>query len=53
MCCSEFQLRARHIDGVNRRYRHRIGSWRVLFDFDGTVCVVTIEEVKKRNERTY
>lgn len=34
-------------------YRLRIGNWRVLFDFDGTVRVVTIEEVKKRNERTY
>ncbi len=26
---------------------------RVLFDFDGAVRIVVIEEVKKRNERTY
>lgn len=34
-------------------YRLRVGNWRVLFDFDGVVSIVTIEEVKKRNERTY
>ncbi len=28
--------------------------YRVLFDYEGgTVCVVTIEEVRKRDERTY
>ena len=35
-------------------YRLRVGTYRVLFDFEGdTACVVSIEEVKKRNERTY
>lgn len=34
-------------------YRLRVGQWRVLFDFDGGVKVIHIEEVKKRNERTY
>lgn len=41
---------------VNHRrdaYRLRVGRYRVLFDFDGSVKVITIEEVKKRDDRTY
>jgi len=34
-------------------YRLRIGDYRVFFEFDGEVKIVSIEEVKKRNERTY
>ena len=34
-------------------YRLRVGHYRVFFDFDGTVQIVSIEEVKKRDERTY
>ena len=34
-------------------YRLRVGSYRVLFDFDGTVRIVSIEEIRKRDERTY
>ena len=34
-------------------YRLRVGSYRVLFDFDGAVRIVSIEEVRKRVERTY
>jgi mRNA interferase RelE/StbE len=34
-------------------YRLRIGSYRVFFDFDGSIRVVAIEEVRKRDERTY
>ena len=34
-------------------YRLRVGNYRVLFDFDGAVKIVSIEEVKKRDERTY
>jgi mRNA interferase RelE/StbE len=34
-------------------YRLRIGSYRVFFEFDGKVHIVSIEEVRKRNERTY
>ena len=34
-------------------YRLRVGDYRVLFDFDGTVRIVSIEEVRKRNEQTY
>lgn len=34
-------------------YRLRVGDYRVLFDFDGAVKIITIEEVKKRDEHTY
>ena len=34
-------------------YRLRVGSYRVFFEFDGAVCIVNIEEVRKRDERTY
>jgi mRNA interferase RelE/StbE len=35
------------------QYRLRIGNYRVFFDFDGALRIVQIEEVKKRDERTY
>jgi mRNA-degrading endonuclease RelE of RelBE toxin-antitoxin system len=34
-------------------YRLRVGNHRVFFEFDGAIKRVTIEEVKKRDERTY
>jgi len=34
-------------------YRLRVGNYRVLFDWDGEIKIVSIEEVKKRDERTY
>ena len=34
-------------------YRLRVGNYRVFFNFDGFVRIVTVEEVKKRDERTY
>jgi len=34
-------------------YRLRVGNYRVLFDFDGAVQIVSIEDVRKRDERTY
>lgn len=34
-------------------FRMRAGRYRILFDFDGGLRVVSIEEVKKRNEQTY
>ncbi|MBK7472285.1 MAG: type II toxin-antitoxin system RelE/ParE family toxin [Betaproteobacteria bacterium] len=34
-------------------YRLRVGSYRVFFNFDGAVHIVYIEEVRKRNERSY
>lgn len=34
-------------------YRLRVGNYRILFDWDGGVKIVNIEEVKKRDEQTY
>jgi mRNA interferase RelE/StbE len=34
-------------------YRLRVGDYRVLFDVLTAIEVVSIEEVKKRDERTY
>jgi hypothetical protein len=34
-------------------YRMRVGSWRIFFDVDQFVRIIKIQEVKKRNERTY
>ncbi|MGH8278637.1 MAG: type II toxin-antitoxin system RelE family toxin [Gammaproteobacteria bacterium] len=34
-------------------YRLRVGRYRVFLDFDGVIHVITIEEVRKRDERTY
>ena len=35
-------------------YRLRVGNYRVFFDFEGNAaCIVSIEEVRKRDERTY
>ena len=33
--------------------RLRIGNYRILFNFDDVVKIISIEEVKKRDERTY
>lgn len=37
----------------NYDYRLRVGNYRVMFNVDAVVEVVLIEEVKKRDERTY
>lgn len=34
-------------------YRLRVGRYRVLFDFDGAIHVISIQQVGKRDERTY
>lgn len=34
-------------------YRLRVGNYRVFFEYDGAIRIVTIEEVKKRDEQTY
>jgi mRNA-degrading endonuclease RelE of RelBE toxin-antitoxin system len=34
-------------------YRLRVGNYRVFFEFDGAIRIVGIEEVRKRDERTY
>ena len=47
--CSNVRALADH----EHQYRLRVGNYRVFFNFDGAVRIVTIEEVKKRDERTY
>ncbi|MDX9709499.1 MAG: type II toxin-antitoxin system RelE/ParE family toxin [Trichloromonas sp.] len=39
----------------NHPYTHRlrVGNWRVLFNVHEEISIVSIEEVKKRDERTY
>ncbi|HDL1710241.1 TPA: type II toxin-antitoxin system RelE/ParE family toxin, partial [Mannheimia haemolytica] len=35
-------------------YRFRVGNYRIFFNIEGeTMNIVSIEEVKKRDERTY
>lgn len=34
-------------------YRLRVGNYRVIFAVDTTARIIQIEEVKKRDERTY
>ena len=40
---------------TNHKYQYtlRVGNYRVFFNFDGIIHIVSIEEVKKRDERTY
>ncbi len=40
---------------VNHQYSHRlrVGNYRVLFNSEETLVILVIEEVKKRDERTY
>ena len=48
--------RARNVTALVRHeygYRLRVGKYRVFFDFDGAVRIASIEEVKKRDERTH
>jgi mRNA-degrading endonuclease RelE of RelBE toxin-antitoxin system len=47
--CSGVKALVNHAIG----YRLRVGNYRVLFDFEGTIKLVRIEEVGKRDERTY
>lgn len=42
------------LTGHQYGYRLRVGNYRVFFDFEGGAArIVHIEEVKKRDERTY
>ena len=34
-------------------YRLRVGDYRVFFEFEGGIRVVHIEDIRRRNERTY
>jgi mRNA interferase RelE/StbE len=49
------------VDGVDVKpltghqygYRLRVGRYRILFDYNNDIQVISIQEVKKRDERTY
>ena len=48
--------RARNVKALKNHehgYRLRVGQYRVFFDFDGAVRIVSIEDIRKRDERTY
>lgn len=47
--CSGVKMLVDH----ERGYRLRVGSFRVLFDFDGAIRLIRIEMVGKRDESTY
>jgi mRNA-degrading endonuclease RelE of RelBE toxin-antitoxin system len=47
--CRNIKAMTNHESG----YRLRIGAWRILFDVQDRIRVILIQEVKKRNERTY
>lgn len=40
---------------VNHAYTHRlrVGDWRLLFNAFEEISIISIEEVKKRDDRTY
>ena len=41
------------LTGHEYGYRLRVGNYRVFFEYDGAVSIVSVEEVRKRDERTY
>ncbi|KJS00880.1 MAG: cytotoxic translational repressor of toxin-antitoxin stability system [Desulfobulbaceae bacterium BRH_c16a] len=46
-------LDVKELKGHQYGFRLRVGRYRVLFDHDGGIRIVMIQEVKKRDERTY
>ena len=49
----EWKLKAIKMANHRYAYRMRVGSYRVLFNILETVEIISIEEVRKRDERTY
>jgi len=47
--CTQVKALQNHCYG----YRRRVGKYRILFDWEDTIRIVSIEEVRKRNEHTY
>ena len=41
------------LTGHEYGYRMRVADWRILFDVQDRVRIIMIQEVKKRDERTY
>jgi mRNA interferase RelE/StbE len=34
-------------------FRLRVGRYRIFFDYDGGIKIIEVQEVKKRDKRTY
>ena len=47
--CTQVRALANHTCG----YRLRAGRFRILFDVDTAIRIIDIQEVKKRDDRTY
>ena len=47
--CRNVRALTTHLYG----YRLRVGNYRVMFNWDGAIRIVEIQEVRKRDERTY
>ena len=41
------------LTNYKHQFRLRVGNYRVFFNFDGAIRIVLVEEVRKRDERTY
>lgn len=46
-------LNVKALTNHNYGFRLRVGNFRVLFDYDGGIKIVAIQEVKKRDDGTY
>ena len=51
--CPINAVNVKALKGHEIAYRLRVGNYRVLFDLDDGVRIITVQEVKKRDERTY
>ena len=47
--CQNVKALTNHLYG----YRLRVGNCRVLFDWDGSIKIVEIQEERKRDDHTY
>lgn len=47
------QLDIKELKNYPYDYRLRVGRYRVLFNHDNGIKIIEIQEVKKRDERTY
>ena len=41
------------LSGHEFGYRLRVGRYRVLFDVEDAVQIISVQEIKKRDDRTY
>lgn len=43
----------KQLKGYNNSFRLRVGRYRIIFSVENTIKLISITEVKKRDERTY